>query len=433
MKKFYSLAIAAVLSVSAISAQTQLSGNISSFVKPQKSYAKSAVMTESASLEAPSKSFKTIDIADLSGSYTLEYTSAFSDDAANPYKKTTVQLVKVSGNNYKLVLGDFEIACSFSVLKSTLSFEANQDFGYNQANQMQVYFYHMHANAEGKFEKSDAPLVGTVGETTITFDENDAMAIGGNTSNGMGYFFYGYALTLSEGAAEWANVLMPADGWVDAGTGTYVDGWQIGVYGVNPADYPYEVQLEKNVNEPGLYRIVNPYGPNCPIYQFNADAEASGYILFSIADPAFVMVYPYTYSGLTDDYGAYLNTNPEGYYYILSEGRLTKEQITSELNITPSSFDEATGTVTFRNNRFGLTTAPDKLYNWNDKDGNPIIYDGSLVIKDWAGIEGVGMDKAADAPVEYFNLQGMRVNNVEGTNGIYIRRQGDKVSKVYVK
>ena len=33
-----------------------------------------------------------------------------------------------------------------------------------------------------------------------------------------------------------------------------------------------------------------------------------------------------------------------------------------------------------------------------------------------------------NAPVEYFNLQGIRVNNPE--NGLYIRRQGNTVTKV---
>ena len=37
----------------------------------------------------------------------------------------------------------------------------------------------------------------------------------------------------------------------------------------------------------------------------------------------------------------------------------------------------------------------------------------------------------ANAPVEYFNLQGIRVENP--ANGLYIRRQGNKVEKVYVK
>lgn len=44
------------------------------------------------------------------------------------------------------------------------------------------------------------------------------------------------------------------------------------------------------------------------------------------------------------------------------------------------------------------------------------------------GVEAVGADGDADAPVEYFNLQGQPVANPAA--GIYIRRQGSKVEKV---
>lgn len=47
------------------------------------------------------------------------------------------------------------------------------------------------------------------------------------------------------------------------------------------------------------------------------------------------------------------------------------------------------------------------------------------------GIENVAVDADAAAPVEYFNLQGVRVENPAG--GIFIRRQGRTVSKVVVK
>ncbi len=45
------------------------------------------------------------------------------------------------------------------------------------------------------------------------------------------------------------------------------------------------------------------------------------------------------------------------------------------------------------------------------------------------GIENVAVDN--NAPVEYFNLQGVRVANP--SNGVFIRRQGNTASKVYVK
>ena len=48
-----------------------------------------------------------------------------------------------------------------------------------------------------------------------------------------------------------------------------------------------------------------------------------------------------------------------------------------------------------------------------------------------AGIENVEAAESADAPVVYYNLQGMRVMNP--SNGIFIRQQGRNASKVLVK
>lgn len=54
--------------------------------------------------------------------------------------------------------------------------------------------------------------------------------------------------------------------------------------------------------------------------------------------------------------------------------------------------------------------------------GNQIV-----TLQGLEGIEGVVVDDA-NAPVEYYNLQGVRV--AEPTNGLYIRRQGSKTAKI---
>ena len=46
------------------------------------------------------------------------------------------------------------------------------------------------------------------------------------------------------------------------------------------------------------------------------------------------------------------------------------------------------------------------------------------------GVEQVEVNRN-DAPVEYFNLQGVRVDNPE--SGLYIRRQGSNIEKTIVK
>lgn len=55
------------------------------------------------------------------------------------------------------------------------------------------------------------------------------------------------------------------------------------------------------------------------------------------------------------------------------------------------------------------------------KDGNLVLADTTVT-----GVEGIEADENAE--IEYFNLQGVRVANPE--NGVFIRRQGSKVSKV---
>ena len=66
----------------------------------------------------------------------------------------------------------------------------------------------------------------------------------------------------------------------------------------------------------------------------------------------------------------------------------------------------------------------------NDKDGKKQhVYNLSFLATP-TGIGSIDADNA-NAPVEYFNMQGMRVENPE--NGLYIRRQGNTVTKVLVK
>lgn len=63
---------------------------------------------------------------------------------------------------------------------------------------------------------------------------------------------------------------------------------------------------------------------------------------------------------------------------------------------------------------------PDVMSDWY----NTCIID----LSDESGIEEIESTQKQNAPVEYFNLQGVRVN--EPRNGVFIRRQGSEVSKI---
>jgi tetrahydromethanopterin S-methyltransferase subunit A len=47
------------------------------------------------------------------------------------------------------------------------------------------------------------------------------------------------------------------------------------------------------------------------------------------------------------------------------------------------------------------------------------------------GINKVAINNDANAPVEYYNLQGVKVANP--SNGVFIKVQGNKSTKVYIK
>ncbi|GFI52941.1 Ig-like domain-containing protein [Duncaniella muris] len=104
---------------------------------------------------------------------------------------------------------------------------------------------------------------------------------------------------------------------------------------------------------------------------------------------------------------------------------------------TPSTKDNFTGTVngsevTMRNN-YTIAGVEAGTY---DVTGVVAIYreKPQFYVTGYEKVVDTGIaDIVADenAPVEYFNLQGIRVENPE--NGLYIRRQGNKVTKVIVK
>ena len=93
----------------------------------------------------------------------------------------------------------------------------------------------------------------------------------------------------------------------------------------------------------------------------------------------------------------------------------------------------AGNTVTFFNN-YKIASVPAGTYNVTFVvsifNNAPSLYVTNYEkVDDTTGIADIVADE--NAPVEYFNLQGIRVDNPE--NGLYIRRQGNKVTKVIVK
>lgn len=426
MKKFYSLAIAALVAVSSVSAQGLKlhrfnADNGLSLKKVEKATNLSISETDKTIKNVAAKD---IDIADISGTYRWTYTSMFEEDEGATITNA-ITITKAVGNNYTITYGSYSFGATFSMLTQSLSINANQNIG-THSQLGDVYLYHKQI-ANNQLTNSSAPLTATINGDSFEFGADEIIAIG---NDAMGFFDAGYdnKFTVYTPVAWDSHTYMPENGWVDFGTATFADPFVITATSYSPADYAYTVAVEKNENVEGLYRLVNPY-IGSPVAGANTDSEGEGYIAFSIANPNFVSVLPLVYCGFTLQTDVLLTTNLEGlnqYYYEATAEELLP--IFEQNNLIPSSFDAETGKVTLLNCGFGTTELPDKCFAWNQTS----VMEGFVQFNDWAGINGISVDNE-DAPVEYYNLQGIRINNVENNPGLYIRKQGDKATKVFVK
>ena len=93
------------------------------------------------------------------------------------------------------------------------------------------------------------------------------------------------------------------------------------------------------------------------------------------------------------------------------DNRSSQSEVQTTHGCNKNHYDETTDTTEFH----PLEEVKDG-YVMFDADGN------------MTSVEGIEVE---NAPVEYFNLQGVRVANPE--NGLYIRRQGNKVEKIFLK
>lgn len=233
--------------------------------------------------------------------------------------------------------------------------------------------------------------------------------------------------------------------WEEGGESAFYDAW------INPllkTPVPeYNVPTYRNVLDNTTFLLLDPYGPDTPWGEgeFNESAD-EGYIVFTYADPDCVLFQPLVYSltmsfdnseeqdGSDLDYEQLYLYNYEGYNYYVSG--LELRQIKSVLN--QRGFDVSS--VSMTNDRqidifnpvFAMKPAYSfgTLLSFNSEAGGYII-----LPEEWAwtpgSVEGVQVDNS-NAPVEYYNIQGMRVLNPE-KGQLVIKRQGSKVQKLIVR
>ena len=112
-------------------------------------------------------------------------------------------------------------------------------------------------------------------------------------------------------------------------------------------------------------------------------------------------------------------------------GKYTGEDITFNFKFTPV-IPFAVYTAPVGGTGLGAPAAPATNLTLQEFGGKVVTFPLTITSTsfDVSGVEGVVIE-AEDAPVEYYNLQGQRVNG-DLAPGIYIRRQGTTVTKVRI-
>lgn len=188
----------------------------------------------------------------------------------------------------------------------------------------------------------------------------------------------------------------------------------------------YEVAMEESNAKPGLYRLVNLYGPShpySPIFEYLNDFPVYTYI--DCSDPKFCYIYnmPTGFIVKGDTSGEIiLGCEPS---INLDEG-FPYDYIIEEM---PEAFGNLeNGKITFTPSQIYLQVPVYKEYFGYDWFGAEMFTENDFTIQLPAG-SGVNDISASYDKGIYFDINGNRVDNpVKG--GVYILRKADKVEKI---
>lgn len=225
---------------------------------------------------------------------------------------------------------------------------------------------------------------------------------------------------------EWYNYAKEAGMLVLPGA-EYVDPWSEAIDGVmvetilqplfvTTADTtPYAVKVQKN-SQTGVYRIIDPWSKLYSSLNFNGTSPS---IDINAADPTNLIVELQT-TGISG--------GDDGLYKLYSVSYVSGDNTEDEFKITLTDNPDGTSTITFpyRSTRLYAATSGTTYYANNHATPSTITFKSFT-----AGVDGIAVDNT-NAPVEYYNLQGVRVSN-PAAGQLVIKRRGSEVTKMIVR
>ncbi|MDE7426896.1 MAG: hypothetical protein K2M79_03760 [Muribaculaceae bacterium] len=308
-----------------------------------------------------------------------------------------------------------------------------------------LYLYHW-ADDQSGFDYIDSAEAVWNGYG-FSFDDDDIFAMADVKDQDGAWFAIGQFIL--EKDLEENPDYDPNEGWTSLGKAMFQDGWVLPGFLIDQFDEQniYEVELQQNDADKNVYRLVNPYQSG-PAAEFN-ETMRLGYIEFDVTDPDHISFHPvnagfaYTQLGIKKLYCQNFIT------YIMGFFGDTAEQVIEEFSSDTmqwGTFKDGVvhlpyfldGDLGWGNDAmFGIQGQVYSAANWTfepDETGfrEPANMDTKIYFPGaYGSVSDVAVD-ASDAPVEYFNLQGIRVNR-PSAGQILLRRQGTEVRKLIIK
>lgn len=445
MKKLYSIALAASVALSAsativapqnLKVEATAAQNIEFTTAPAKAPAKAAISS----------------MAELEGLYEAKYYSPFEGAAGAisgvfSIRSISATQVKVLG----FALG-YEATATVDFSKGTLTFEGLQKVDYNEQDGEDVNIAHFYINNGIQNKNSESFIWNLAGNGNIvSADPRDLVLVGSPsglpTPEGRwSVYGYGYDYTLKK--------KVESTDWTRVGEAEFTDqGYVMPLYGFKMDTPPtLPCYFERNNTNTNLVRITAPFAQFNQVMTkyFGQTVEdnlttQAGAIEFDITNPECVIANLDVFGGFQDaDMGLYYFYNAEGMQFKSEKfaaeeagGGISDAEIIAAIadffGEEASKLDTENGIINLKNCAFGFTGQIDRGMTMNTwlKPEYACPETATFVLPEgWnnnSAIKGIEADNT-NAPVEYFNLQGIRVANPE--NGVFIRRQGTQVTKV---
>lgn len=450
MKKFYSaLALAAAVTVSATAADVKK-------VSMQKAAALDAQMVElqaekpakapqKASTPAPS------NIEELQGIYTYTCYANFFDGYDGPQTRELAILPGSDADHIKIIgLANIAIEASVNYGGGLITFEGQYACGAQRFSDGTfdcfLTHYRFNDNGKGIYEDKDNRFAWVMYEDgEIECDDTyDIFMYEVGPGNGYmpGYCGYGYKLKkqVEPTGVDWETIGQAS--FVD--DGYFLPNWDF------DGDPVITCDLQRDKNNPAHLRLYNAYGnlnqdvnawlgvtsPADPNYYAFNEENLPGSIQLN-ADFPYCVAVPAGYIGAVNG-GLWFGSNMEASSLEgTSDPEAQAQALLNALGADKLSMIDYEGKIAvIRNCQVSNVLLGSGYTSWSTWASQHNIKDFDcsdtvtiMLPEDITEPSALGTITADEnAPVEYFNLQGIRIDNPE--SGLYIRRQGNTVTKI---